>query len=181
MVVTPTVRGLFGLEWDASENKLMVTPNLPAQWNEATISGVPIGQARVGLEMKRIGTTLSVRLAGNEATSVHLESRAPGAKFEKGELRIPLPGVEVGIAHGLPESGARTARMKVINQKELPRSLRLILSAPASSQQTLFLRINESKIHLRADGAEVSGNPAELRIQFPPGSGYVEQTVTLSW
>src|SRR6185437_15727605 len=35
MVFTPAVRGMFRLEWNAAENTLTVTPNLPAQWNEA--------------------------------------------------------------------------------------------------------------------------------------------------
>ena len=41
--------------------------------------------------------------------------------------------------------------------------------------------VNDPKIHLRTDRAEVSPGAAELRIRFPPGSGYVEQLVTLSW
>jgi glycogen debranching enzyme len=181
MVVTPTVRGLFGLEWNAGENRFIVTPRLPAQWSEAKISGVPMGQARVGIEMRRVGTTLSVRLTGDAAKSIHLESRAPGAKNEKGELHIPLPAAEVGIAHGLPEAGGRTSQIKVLDQKESSRSLQLRLSAPADSHQTLFLRVNDRKIHLRSDGAEVSADAAQLRIQFPPGPGYVEKVVTLSW
>ena len=46
MVVTPTVRGMFGLEWSAGANTLTVTPSLPAEWNEAKISGVPFAQSR---------------------------------------------------------------------------------------------------------------------------------------
>jgi len=181
MVVTPTLRGLFGLEWNAGENKLIVTPRLPAQWGEARLSGVPVGQSRVAIEMRRAGTTLSVRLTGDASKSIHLESNTPGAKNEKGELRIPLPAVEVGMAHGLPQAGAITSQLKVLDQKQSPRSLQLRLSAPANSLQTLFLRVNDPKIHLRTDRAEVSPGAAELRIRFPPGSGYVEQLVTLSW
>src|SRR5207245_960013 len=51
MVVTPTLRGMFGLEWNASDHMLTVTPNLPAQWNDATISGVPLGDSRVGIKL----------------------------------------------------------------------------------------------------------------------------------
>jgi glycogen debranching enzyme len=181
MVITPTVRGMFGLEWSAGENKLTVTPRLPAQWDEAKIMGVPVGQSRIGVEVQRDGSTLSIRIRGEGSKNIKLQSRAAGAKIENGELRIPLPAVELGIAHGLPEAGAVTSQMKVLNQQESPRSLRLRLSAPANSYQTLFLRVNDPSIHLRTEGAEVSANSAQLRVQFPSGVGYVEQAVSLSW
>jgi glycogen debranching enzyme len=181
MVITPTVRGMFGLEWSAGENKLTVTPRLPAEWDEAKIMGVPVGQSRIGVEAQRNGSTLSIRIGGEGSKNIKLQSRAAGAKIEKGELRIPLPAVELGIAHGLPEAGAVTSQMKVLNQQESPHSLRLRLSAPANSYQTLFLRVNDPSIHLRTEGAEVSANSAQLRVQFPSGVGYVEQAVSLSW
>ncbi|MCU1299460.1 MAG: hypothetical protein JWO91_3738 [Acidobacteriaceae bacterium] len=181
MVVTPTVRGMFGVEWSAGENTLIVTPNLPAQWNEAKISGVPIGKSRVGVEFRRNGSTLSVRLTGDDAKGVKLGSRAAGAKVENGELRIPLPAAEVGITHGLPEAGAVTSQMKVLDQQTSPRSLRLRLSAPANSDQTLFLRLNDPKIHLRSEGTKIAADSSQLQVHFPPGTGYVEKVVTLSW
>jgi hypothetical protein len=181
MVVTPTVRGLFGLEWNAAENKLFVTPSLPAQWNDAKLLGVPIGQARAGIEIRRIGATLSIRLTGEGSKTIDLESHATGSKKEKGELRIPLPAAEVGIAHGLPEAGSLSSQMKVLDQEQSPRSLQLRLSAPANSIQSLFLRVNNPAIHLRMEGSEISPNADELRIQFPSGSGYVDKVVTLSW
>src|SRR5580700_3109557 len=186
MVVTPTVRGMFGLEWSAADRTLTVTPSLPAQWNEAKILNVPVAQSRVGIEMRRSGSTLLVRLTEEGSIAVQLRSRAAGAKAQNGELRIPLPAVEVGIAHGLPEAGAVTSQMKVLDQQPFAGSLRLRLSAPANSHQTLFLRVNDPKIHLRTAGAELSLESSQLKIQFPAGtgsgeSGYVEKMVTLSW
>ena len=181
MVFTPAVRGMFGLEWDAADNTLTVTPNLPAQWNEAKISGVPLGQSHVNLEMRRNGSSLSVRMAGGGSGAIKLLSRAPQARMVNGELRIPLPAVEVGIDHGLPIAGAVTSQMKVLDQQQSARTLRLLLAAPANSHQTLFLRVNDPKIHLRSDGTDVSSDSAQLRIEFPAGTGYVEKTLTLSW
>jgi len=181
MVISPALRGMFGLEWSASENTLTITPSLPAQWNEAKILGVPIGRFHVGVEMQRNGGTLSVRLTGEGAQDIQLHSRAAGARIGKGELQIPLPVAEVGLAHGLPEAGALTSRMKILDQRATPHSLRLRLSAPANSSQAMFLRLNDPKIHLRTDGATVSPDSAEMRIQFPPGAGYVDKVVTLWW
>jgi hypothetical protein len=41
--------------------------------------------------------------------------------------------------------------------------------------------LNDPKINLRTDGAEVFANFSQLQIHFPPGAGYVEKVVTLSW
>ncbi len=181
MVITPTLRGIFGLEWNAAENKLMVTPSLPAQWNEAKLLGVPLGATRVGVEIRRNGSTLSVRLTGGGSTPVHLGSRARGAKAENGELRIPLPAAEVGLAHGLPDAGAVTSQIKVLDQRESVRSLQLRLAAPSNSQQSLLLRLNDPKIRVQVEGAKPSANNSRLDVQFPAGNGYVEKVVTLSW
>src|SRR6202040_4099679 len=82
MVVTPTVRGMFGLEWNVLENTLTVTPSLPAEWDEAKILGVPMAQLRIGIEMRRQGSTLSVRLNGEESKTIKLASRVVGARIE---------------------------------------------------------------------------------------------------
>jgi len=189
MVVTPTVRGMFGLEWNAAENTLTVTPSLPAQWNEAKILGVPLNQSRVGVEIRRNGSSLAVRLTGEGSKAIKLRTRASGATTQtttktttqNGELLIPLPAVEVGIDHGLPEAGAVTSQLKVLDQQPSPHGLRLQLSAPAASHQVLFLRLNDKKIHPRIEGADVSADSSQIRVQFPPGSGYVEKEVTISW
>jgi hypothetical protein len=181
MVVTPTLRGMFGLEWNAAEHTLTVTPNLPAQWNDAKVSGVPLGDERLGVELHRNRTTLSVRLTGDGAKDVKLASRAPGTKLLNGEIIIPLPAVEVGIAHGLPEPGKVTSQMKVLEQRAAAHSLSLRLSAPANTHQTLFLRLNDPKIQFRSEGAEVSADSSELRVQFPAGEGYKEKEIKLSW
>ena len=180
MVVTPTLRGMFGLEWDAAANTLSVTPNLPAQWDGARISNIPIGNSQVGLELKKNRAFLSVRLT-SDTSSVKLVSRASGARIEGGELRIPLPAVEIGMAHGLPEPGATTSQMKVLDQQASGRSLKLRLSAPGNSIQILHLRVNDSKVHVRSDGAQIDANFSHVNVQFPPGNGYVEKLVTLSW
>jgi glycogen debranching enzyme len=195
MVITPAVRGMFGIEWNAAENALTVTPTLPAQWNEARILRVPIGQSHVDIDIKRSGPVLSVRLTGEAAKSVKLRSRANRAANEatngpanrqnmyadNAELRIPLPAVEVGLAHGLPEPGAATSHLKVLDQQQSPHALRLQLSAPGNSQQMMFLRLNDPSIRLKVDGADVSADSAQLLIQFPPAAGYVDKVVTLSW
>ena len=183
MVISPTLRGLFGLEWNASENTLIVTPQMPASWNQAKLHHVPLGNHKVEVEIRREDTELIVRALGDPGASPHLESRTPGSKFANGALRIPLPAVEVEIPHSLPPPGSTTSQLKVLDQQMSAHSLSLTLSAPANSRQELSVRVN-AKIKLSPGGAELEpGEKAMRRLQvpFPPGAGYVDKVVTLTW
>ena len=185
MVISPVLRGLFGLEWDAAGNKLTVTPSLPADWDRAKLRHLPLSGGSIDLEIARTGAMLLVRASGSSAQSVLLDSRIPGAKWAGGILRIPLPAVEAGLAHALPKPGATTQQMKVLDQQSAGNSLLLRLSAPANSHQTIMLRINDPHAKLHIDGAEMpqATNSAlrPLQVDFGPGEGYVEKTLKFTW
>jgi hypothetical protein len=181
MVISPALRGLFGLQWNAAGNTLSVSPALPAQWNEAQVSGVPLGNKRADLSMRREGQSLFVQIRGEGTDSITLASPTPGTKREKGGLRIPLPPVEIGIGHGLPNAGAVTCQIKVLSQRYSEKSFQLRLSAPAGTQQTLFWRANNPKLRVWIDGANFSPGSDQFHVQFPRGSGYTVQTVTAHW
>src|SRR5271170_3133431 len=74
MVISPVLRGLFGLEWDAAGKKLMVTPSLPAEWDKATLHHVPFAGGDLDLEMTRDGAMLMVRVTGASSQRVTLAS-----------------------------------------------------------------------------------------------------------
>ncbi|MGC2399698.1 MAG: hypothetical protein WA510_07945 [Acidobacteriaceae bacterium] len=185
MVISPVIRGLFGLEWDVAANKLTVTPSLPASWDEAKLHHIPFGGGSLDLEMKREGTTLTVREASGSNKPVALASLAEGAKMMGNVLRIPLPAVEADFSHSLPQPGSRTQQLKVLDQQYSAGSLTLRLSAPALSQQRMMLRINDPHANVHPDGVVLAaGNSSSLRaatVDFGPGEGYVEKTVKFTW
>ncbi len=184
MVISPIVRGLFGIEWNAAANELSVTPTLPADWDHAKLSNIPLGKEQVNLEMTREDGALIVRATGPAASDVHLKSRAAGAQFSNGTLRIPLPAIEAGITEDLPQPGSVTQQMKILDQESSAHSLTLRLSAPAGSSQTVFLRINNKKAAVHATGVEIRNANTSLQtlqIAFGPGSGYVDKEITFNW
>ncbi len=61
MVITPLLRGLFGLDWHAANRTLRVTPHLPAEWDRATLHNVPLGGSTVDLSYERSGGNVIVR------------------------------------------------------------------------------------------------------------------------
>jgi glycogen debranching enzyme len=182
MVISPVVRGLFGLGWDAAGNKLTVTPSLPADWETAKVRHVPLGSGTVDLEMRRSGTILLVQMTGSSAV---LGSLTPGAKVSGNGLRIPLPPVEVGLTHALPEPGSITQQLKVLDQQSSPGCLTLRLSAPAGSRQTIVLRVNDPHIKPHVEGAQAPQESGlslrPLEVDFGAGEGYVEKTVKFTW
>jgi glycogen debranching enzyme len=184
MVISPVLRGLFGLEWNAAANKLTVTPSLPAQWDKAALQHVPFAAGELDLEMKRDGSILTVQATGPAASPITLASRTPGAKAKGNLLEIPLPAVEVGIDHALPAPGATTQQMKVIDEQSSRDSLTLTLSAPANSHQTILLRVNDPHAKLQSEGAQAPTGNSSLRpvpVDFGAGEGYVEKTVKFTW
>lgn len=181
MVISPTLRGLFGLEWDAPRNTLTVTPHLPATWTLASVHNLPFGDKRIDLTFRRRGAVLVVQARDS---GVKLDSRIAGSRVAHGALEIPLPPVEATVTEALPEPGAETRQMKVLAQHEGPHSLVLQLSAPGGTVQTLEVRENLAVGPIVATGGQLGitrGGLQPLTVKFDEASGYVDKIVTLTW
>lgn len=184
MVLTPALRGLFGLDWDALHHTLRVAPNLPANWDHARLRHLRLDEATFDLEFRRSGRELTIRALSERPEVFCLERqqgvtanhcRQPASKLH--ELRMELPPIEVGLDHKLPEPGAKTGQLKVLDQALTEHRLTLSLEAPGGSMQELFVRLNRNGV--RVTGAELDGG--KLRVRFPVGTGYQTQVVALIW
>jgi glycogen debranching enzyme len=174
MVVTPILRGLFGLEPDALHHALRVAPNLPADWPAAEIHNLRVGASTIDLKFRREDATLVVSAETLTGPGIALADADA-----QNQLHIPLPPVEVSVPHALPLPGARTQQLKVLNETRTEHSYALELEAQGGSELHLPLRRNDPAVQVQAQGATLAGD--DLRIDFPAGSGYQSQTVTLTW
>jgi hypothetical protein len=184
MVISPILRGMFGLQWDADGHTLSVTPHIPADWTTATIRHLPLGNDNVDLTFTRQGQELIVQASGDGANGTHLRSLAAGAKVDGATLHIPLPAAEIAIKQQLPVFGDKTRQMKVLEEKNTPHGITLVLAAPAASRQTLLLRENVPVLKVQTQDAEIGRLQNGLRrvtVPFPTGEGYVTKTVSFSW
>jgi hypothetical protein len=178
MVLTPAIRGLFGITADALHNSISVDPHLPAEWDQATLRHVPVGENLVDIAFKRDGAFLVVRATSGEV-------KLFGAR--DGELRLPLSSVEIGIPHELPLPGSSTAQLKVLSQNTDAHSLTLELEGQGGSAYDLPMRVNGVRLAVRASGATVYQAPVgtlaleKLHVIFPAGTGYQRQTVHVTW
>jgi hypothetical protein len=183
MVISPVVRGMFGLEWNLPSNTLSVMPHLPADWQYATVRNIPFGTARVDLKFTRSGSELVVE-AVNAPAGMRLTSHTAGAHAEAATLHIPLPDMEVAVAIPVPEFGAESHQLKVIDQKVAAHSFALTLAGIGGETYKLQLRENAPNLHIHADGATLGASSQGLRsakVTFPPGAGYTDKTVVFSW
>lgn len=188
MVISPILRGMFGIEWNAASDSISITPHLPADWTAATIHRLPFGTHHVDLSFRRKEQEMIVRATPSQGdtspASVHLLSLTPGTKVEEDTLRIPLPPVEVAISEELPAFGEKTRQLKVLNEQITPHALKLTLAAQAFSRHTLLLRENAANLKAQTQDAEIGSSQNGLRtltVIFPAGAEYVTKTVLISW
>ncbi len=185
MVITPALRGLFGIRTDAGANTVYLDPHLPADWPAATIKQLHVGDSICTLTFTREGMHLKAHLETNFGKPVLLKSALKTAQTTADTLTFSLPAVEVAISHGLPSQGSRTAQIKVLSQAENAHSMTLELEGIAGNVAELGIRLNRPGLKLKATGANVEEIRPDglqtLTVNFPSGTGYQTQTVKLSW
>lgn len=182
MVLTPALRGLFGVAVNALDDSVTVDPHLPADWDWASLRHVVVGSRSVDLSFQREGTFLIVKSSDSR---IKLKDKN-GNAARPGELRLPLPAVEIAIPHSLPLPGSFTTQLKVLRQSASAHELSLELEAQGGSVYDLPLRENGVRSPIHAEGASVgNGSDAKgmrtLHVVFPAGERYQRQTVRLTW
>jgi hypothetical protein len=187
MLLSPSLRGLAGIESDALNRSLTVNPQLPADWEEASLEHVAVGDRMFSIQMKRVQRKLEIDVFSAKPEVLCLTRSAATAPCEtKAETHhrtsIELPEVEVIVQHQPAIEGERTSSLKVIDQQRGDRDLTLVLEAPAGTTQHLKLRRNDSSAHtLIATGGHLEGD--DLSIRFDPSSdgAYKTAFITLHW
>lgn len=188
MVLSPAVRGLFGIEADVLTNRLRVDPQLPAQWTEASIKNMLFGKIRLDLHMKRVASNLEIEVTSQDPIKLCLQRsddffrRAPCNAIEASthHLRIPLPAVEVGLAPQQVQPGVSTELPKLIREEKGDRTLRILLAVPAGEASRVYLRTN-SRV---AQNLTVKGGQRQqdwILVRGGESGGYSERTVEISW
>ena len=94
MVITPILRGLFGIDIDATTKTITVNPHLPAGWDSAEVMDLQLPGEKTALYFKRHGDHLEVYMSPTDGDAWHLRSDIRGATFG------PLAGeISQKVAH----------------------------------------------------------------------------------
>lgn len=184
MVIIPALRGLFGIDVDALGHVVTVDPHLPAEWDHAAVRGLHVGETVCDLEYARVGNSMRVRLIEKAGARVALRAAGNAARSGGDVITLSLPDVEVGVPHGLPLPGSRTAGLKVIRQTADAHSLQLQLEAAGGTVVRLPLRKNNAKVSVKVEGGKIEkgeGGLDAVLVRFADGDGYKPQAVTLRW
>jgi hypothetical protein len=173
MVVTPLIRGLFGLDWDAPAHTLRVDPHLPADWDSAALRNVHLGSLILDLDYRREGGQLVVHAAAKQAERFCLATDCSAGHT----VHIALPAVELSIPAHLPLPGAQTAQLKVLDEQYSPNRAEFTLAAMGGSAYDLPVRLNRPRVSVQ--NAVLSGQ--KVHVEFPAGPGYQMKTIRFVW
>lgn len=175
MVITPAVRGLFGLEPDALRHILRVHPQLPASWDTATLKNVAVGTAIYEVRFRKAQGKLLIDATSSEPQALCLTTagQCTAATARTHHLEIRLPPFELELPHELPVPGSPTAFAKILTQSENG-----IEIAGLGGTMTAF------DIRFVRPPAQIAGatlDHGKLLVHFPPGAGYQRTTIRFTW
>ena len=207
MIITPILRGLFGISIDAQTKTITVNPHLPAEWNDAAIRDLRVPGGSFDITFEREGSMLRVGLSPTkEAMNWRLRSDVLGTMADRENqigLILPLPLVELGNAHQSALPGSRTSAFRIVHEEWGPNKVTIAAEGLAGSRADIPVRrhkLVQMRLHAGgglphvADdehpGVNLSGVdtafhdpnlPIAMNFYFPPGEGWKTITVTLTW
>jgi glycogen debranching enzyme len=128
MVVTPMVRGLLGLEADATGNRITVAPQIPDSWDEVTVNNFRLGDQRWDLAMRKSfanadtgGRTLYLIARRQKPSSSRIDLRT---EFSI-ELAFPLGSEVISVGRDIKFNMVRglhhnTCQFRITTSEENP-------------------------------------------------------------
>jgi glycogen debranching enzyme len=204
MVVSPLLRGLFGLQTDAGACRVTLEPHVPADWTWFTLDHVRVGSTSLRLAYRKTAGDISLtvtRSGGGDCTlefSPAVSPRAQVIEVEMNGRRVPFQikksDVDQHIAVLIPVSvGENTLRIRLKNDFGLSLSpalpllgstcqgLRVLAESWTPARDALTLQIAgaqgkqyELGMWNSAQVASVEG--AEL-LRANPGSARIRVTI----
>ena len=193
MVITPTLRGLFGIDIDALARTITVNPHLPASWDHAEIKNLRIGKETVDLAFVQNNGEVQVSKTGSSVANIKLQTSLANSKvLPNGAIAISLPPVEIDTLFEKPLPGDRTQFMRVLNEKPGERSLTITLEGLAGTQEELRVFTRRPKTVIRAGNAVLSeplahrsldavSDVQSATVHFPSGEGWRTIDITFTW
>jgi len=121
MVVSPLLRGLLGLETDATTHQLRFAPHVPAEWNSFEVHSIRVAGDTIDLKYKRTddGITLQIQRTGSADCTMEFSPAL--------SLRAEIAGAEL--------NGRRVAVRMERNREDQHVSMRFPINAGSGTLQ----------------------------------------------
>ena len=165
MVISPILRGLFGLQVDAEKHQVTLAPHIPADWASFSIRNIRVGDAGLDihytkaadtmtLEAKRSGTgdcwvefspALSLR---TEVVRVELNGRPLAFKVQPNQndqhvlVRFPISGNSTSLTIRLKNDFGLTVTNELPQLGSASRGLRVISETWNSARNQLTMGVS---------------------------------------
>jgi glycogen debranching enzyme len=158
MVITPILRGLFGISIDAQTKIITVNPHLPASWDSAEVLNLQLPGEMTALYFSKKNGQLEIYLSPTQGDEWHLRSDTAGSTpgpldvdlFKELRipphtgLRIPLPALEID-GSAWPFGNGATEAASLMDRPPLPGS-------QPSNLRILHSGYSEHRLSLTAEG-----------------------------
>jgi len=165
MVVSPILRGLFGLSTNAQTNTVTLSPHLPANWILAHINNVHAGSATLNFQYIKSASSMSLEIenTGTQPASVEF---APALS-----LGAKILDVELAARH-LPFN---------IERHEVDQHVVLKITAPVGRTNVRLVFSDDFDVSYRSELPHLGATSEQLRILSESWSATRDQlTLTVS-
>src|SRR5579859_1938705 len=189
MVVSPILRGMFGLQTDAATHQITLAPHVPADWTAFAIRNVHVGGVGVDFQYRKTADTLTLEIkrTGNGDCSVEfspafsLRTRIVGVQMNGRPVAFKmLPNAnDQHLALRVPVNGSSTTltiRLKNDFGVTLSNALPPLGSA-SRGLRILSESWNDSRSQLTLDVSGRAGARYELDVWNPSQVSSVEGAV----
>jgi len=189
MVVSPILRGLFGLATDVEKHQVTLAPHVPADWTAFAIHGVHVGAVGVDLQYHKTGDSilLAVRKTGTgdcwvefspalslraEVLGVEMNGRPLAFKMQPNEndqhvfLRFPVYGGDNRVVIRLKNDFGLTLSNQLPPLGSASRGLRVLSES-----------WNVTRNQLTLDVSGLAGHSYRLSVRNPDQVSSVEGAV----
>jgi GH15 family glucan-1,4-alpha-glucosidase len=92
MVVSPLLRGMFGLSTDAKAATLTFTPHLPADWNSLGIDNLRVGENKLRLNFTKTAEGISLEVARTAGNGQSIIEFRPSISLRATVQKVELNG-----------------------------------------------------------------------------------------
>lgn len=83
MVISPVLRGMFGLERDVPNKTLTFIPHTPANWADFEIENIQVGKSTIGISYHKVPGEISIETTRTgDACTLEFEPTMPGPAME---------------------------------------------------------------------------------------------------
>jgi hypothetical protein len=176
MVVSPTLRGLFGIRTDAVEHRIKLAPSLPADWTMFTLRNLRAGDAALDVKFHRTPAEITLEVRPSQGGECTFEFE-PALSLRAEVMGVELNGRSIPFQMKANESdqhlvtqfpvGTGTSRLRVRVRDDFAISYSSRLPALGSKSEGLRILSeswNAARTQLNLEMEAIPGDAYELAL-----------------